>query len=136
MTELTDRELAVMQVLWRNGPTTAERLRAELPNRPDNSTVRTFLRVLERKGHITHHKRGRSFVYRAVTTQDQAARAALNALLNRFFKGSFKALESWASAGKAGKPPRRRREHATSPPASGTPPTSRGESDQEPVWLL
>lgn len=145
MTELSDRELAIMAVLWRNGPMAADEVRADLPVRLDNSTVRTFLRILERKGHVAHRKRGRSFVFQARTSREQAVRQAVGGLLDRYFDGSMAALLEWSGVAAAPrrspesrrakptqrrparKPPRRDVERPEPPPA--------GPPDDAP-WLL
>ncbi len=92
---LSDRELTIMHVLWREGPKTAQQIQRALSGRLDNSTVRTFLRILERKGHVTHAKRGRAFVFEPTTTRDQAVRLAVDRLLKQFFDGSREALRAW-----------------------------------------
>ena len=140
MADLSDRELAIMRVLWQHGPMTARRIQQALPGRLDNSTIRTFLRILERKGHITHDKRGRSFVFRARTDHDQATRQSVDLLLDRFFDGSLDALLEWSNAVP---PPTRRRRGQTPARAKDRPigdsPRERPqveESPREAPWLL
>ena len=67
--ELGDLEREVMQLVWANGPVTAEAVRERLSRPLKESTVRTVLRRLEDKGYTTHTVDGRTYVY-------QAARAA------------------------------------------------------------
>ena len=130
MSDLSDREFEIMQALWQGGPLTARQVQQALPGRPDNSTVRTFLRILERKGHITHRKRGRAFVYSARTSRDRVARQAVDLLVDRFFDGSRSALLAWA-----GRPRRRARRTvpAARPPVEET---RREEGIGDDVWLL
>lgn len=56
--------------------------------KPAYNTVLTMLRILERKGYVTHEKAGRAFVYAPVIDERQARRSALSHVLNRFFDGS------------------------------------------------
>lgn len=135
MTELTDRELTIMRALWADGPMTAQEIGAALPGRPDNSTVRTFLRILEQKGHIAHSKRGRQFVFRAKTSHDQAARQALGALLDGYFGGSFQALLQWKGPGK---PTIKRRPRKSAPRVEKSPPAAPppNEPESQETWLL
>ena len=140
MADLSNRELAVMRVLWQRGPMTARGVQQALPLRLDNSTVRTFLRILERKGHITHDKRGRSFVFQARTDYDQATRRAVDLLLDGFFDGSLDALLEWSHAVP---PPARRRRRRTRAGTEDTPiddsPRERPQveaSPREEPWLL
>lgn len=145
---LSSRERAVMRVLWDEGPATAEQIRQGLPVRLSNSSVRTFLRILERKGHIKHAKRGRAFIFQPQTPRDQAVRQAVDDLLNGYFDGSFEALASWYRAGgstRQGKPTPRRRSTGRSTkhkraakPEAPTPETKPTTDVQEPTepWLL
>ena len=87
---LTPAELKVMQVLWRSGPSSAADVVRALHGRrgPQDSTVRTILRILERKGYVGHTRDGRTFVYQPLVEEDQAQRGALREVLSRFFENS------------------------------------------------
>lgn len=69
-----------------------EQIRTELPDAPHYSTVRALLRVLERKGHLSHGERNLRYVYRAVMPKPQAAQLALDRVLTTFFDGSVENL--------------------------------------------
>src|SRR5215471_19674472 len=65
---LTDVELKLMEVLWEKGTATVADVVESLAQAskgppPAYSTVLTMLRILEKKGHVRHTKRGRAFVY-------------------------------------------------------------------------
>jgi BlaI family penicillinase repressor len=92
--KLTPRESAIMEVLWTIGEATSEQIREGFPggNPPHDSTIRTLLRILEAKGHVTHESRGKAFVYRAIVHRAAAQRTALRDMLTRFFAGSAEAL--------------------------------------------
>ena len=87
---LTPAELKVMQVLWRSGPAAAAEVVRALHGKrgPQDSTVRTILRILERKGYARHKLDGRTFVYEAVVAEAQAQRGALREVMTRFFESS------------------------------------------------
>jgi BlaI family transcriptional regulator, penicillinase repressor len=89
---LTEREAEIMGILWRLGPSSAEAIRAEMSGEPHDSSVRTILRVLEDKGHVTHTARGRTYVYRPRARQATAQRKAVQTLLARLFGGSAENL--------------------------------------------
>ena len=89
---LTQREAEIMEVLWTNGPSTADEIREALPDDPHDSSVRTKLRVLEEKGHVRHDLVGRAYVYRAAVRRSSMERKAVRGLLQRFFSGSGKGL--------------------------------------------
>lgn len=56
------------------------------------STVRTILKNLEKKGYCTHEVQGRTFHYRAVDTTRNLAIEAARQLVDRFCGGSVKEL--------------------------------------------
>ena len=88
---LTDRKAQLMEVLWVQGPCTAEAVRLALPDQPHDSTVRTLLRILQRKGYV--RTRGRQPVaYEAKVNRSVVQAKATRNLLARFFAGSADAL--------------------------------------------
>ena len=93
---LTAREAQILAVLWENGPSTAEQVREGLPDPLHNATVRTMLRMMEKKGLVTHRPapgvRKTTYVYRATIRQASAEKKAVKTLLKRFFDGSAAAL--------------------------------------------
>lgn len=90
---LTDHELRLMEVLWRNGSgTVAEVVEALEPPPLAYSTVLTTLRTLEQKGYIAHDEDGRAYVYRPLVARDDAAKSAVRHVLDRFFGSSPGAL--------------------------------------------
>lgn len=89
---LTEREAQIMDVLWQSGTATADEVRALLPGRPHDSTVRTLLRILETKGYVTHDVRGKSYLYRPTVERSQAQKSAVRQFLARLFGGSAESL--------------------------------------------
>lgn len=85
---LTKRERQIMDVLYRLGRATAAEIMAEVEGAPGYSTVRTQLRVLERKGHVKHEEAGLRFVYLPTVPRHSARRSALKHLVDTFFEGS------------------------------------------------
>ena len=87
---LTDGELRIMRVLWdRERATVGEVVdNIDDANKPAYNTILTLLKILERKGYVTHEKDGRAFVYLPVVDRSQARRSAVSHLLARFFNGS------------------------------------------------
>ena len=85
---LSRRERQIMDILFRLGRAAASVVREELPGDPSSSTVRTQLRILEKKGHVRHEEEGLRYVYRPVTPRRAARRSALRHLVETFFDGS------------------------------------------------
>lgn len=78
-----------MNVIYAGAELTASQVWERLSDQPSRTAVRTFLRILEDKGHVTHHKRGREFVYSPVRPREDAGRSALSTVLQTFFEGSL-----------------------------------------------
>jgi BlaI family transcriptional regulator, penicillinase repressor len=88
MSTLTKREREIMDILYRQGRTTAGEIRAALSGEPSDSTVRTQLRVLEDKGHVRHEEEGLRYVYMPAMARQAARKSALRHLVDTFFDGS------------------------------------------------
>ena len=85
---LTKRERLIMDVLYRLGRATATEIMAEVPGAPGNSTIRTQLRVLERKGHVKHEAIGLRYIYMPTVPRHSARKSALRHVVDTFFDGS------------------------------------------------
>jgi BlaI family transcriptional regulator, penicillinase repressor len=85
---LTKRERQIMDVLYRLGRATATDIMAEVPGAPGNSTIRTQLRVLERKGHVKHEEIGLRYIYMPTVPRHSARKSALRHVVDTFFDGS------------------------------------------------
>ena len=88
---LTDREVELMNVLWTKGPSTAEAVREALKDRPHDSTVRTLLRILKKKGYVRILGQ-QPAVYEAAVGRSDVQIKATRSLLTGFFGGSVEAL--------------------------------------------
>ena len=85
---LTRRERQIMDILYKRGRATASEVMEDLPGSPHSSTVRTQLRVLEEKGHVSHEEEGLRYVYIPAVPRRAARKSALRHLVNTFFDGS------------------------------------------------
>ena len=88
-TELSKRERQIMDVIWRLREATAVSVTEQMHDPPTRTAVRTFLRILEEKGHLEHRKIGREFVYFPTKPKQREAKSALKRVLNVFFDGSL-----------------------------------------------
>jgi BlaI family transcriptional regulator, penicillinase repressor len=93
-TPFTDLEQAIMSSVWRRGAATAEQVREDLaPQRKlKESTIRTLLGRLEKKGHLKHKVEGRTYVYSGVEQPRNVAIRAVRQLIERFCAGSAEQL--------------------------------------------
>ncbi|GAB4316720.1 MAG: BlaI/MecI/CopY family transcriptional regulator [Candidatus Zixiibacteriota bacterium] len=79
-----------MEILWDKGRATVGEVVENLPKSRSlaYNTVLTTLRILEKKGYLTHEKDGRAFVYRPIVDRTKARRTALRYVMSRFFENS------------------------------------------------
>ena len=77
-----------MDILYRRGRATAGDVMEDLSGHPNYSTVRTQLRVLEDKGHVTHEEEGLRYVYSPAVPRSSARKSALRHLVDTFFDGA------------------------------------------------
>lgn len=85
---LTRRERLIMDVLYKLERATVAEVLNKLTDKPNYSTVRAQLRVLEEKGHVRHEEHGLRYVYVPTVPRDIARRSALRHLVETFFDGS------------------------------------------------
>jgi BlaI family penicillinase repressor len=86
--QLSRRERQIMDILYKRGRATASEVMEDLPGNRHSSTVRTQLRVLEEKGHVSHEEEGLRYVYVPAVPRRAARRSALRHLVDTFFDGS------------------------------------------------
>jgi predicted transcriptional regulator len=87
---LTPLEALIMDAVWDLGEPTVKDVQDRLaPTKPmAYTTVLTMMRILRAKGALESTRKGRSDVYRPVTTRAQAAKGHLREVVDRFFAGS------------------------------------------------
>lgn len=91
---LTDLEQAVMSSVWRRGTATAQEVQEDLALRRKlrESTVRTLLSRLEKKGYLRHQVKGRTYVYASIEGPRGFAVRVVQQLIERFCAGSAEEL--------------------------------------------
>jgi BlaI family transcriptional regulator, penicillinase repressor len=89
---LTEAELRIMNVLWRNGSGTVQQVVDWLPSVLAYNSVLTTIRTLEKKGQLKHVKDGRAHVYKPAIGREEAKRSEIRHLVGRFFRNSHEAL--------------------------------------------
>ncbi|MEY3228750.1 MAG: Penicillinase repressor [Planctomycetota bacterium] len=86
---LSRRERQILDVVYALGQASAAQVVARLSDAPSKTAVRTFLRILESKGHLIHEVDGRTYVYRASRPRQRAGTGAFRRVLDVFFGGSL-----------------------------------------------
>ena len=86
---ISEAESAVLTVLWDRGNATAEDVLAALaaPRGWQESTVKTLLGRLLKKGAVRAQKDGRRFIYSATLAREEWLSRESESLLNRLYGG-------------------------------------------------
>jgi BlaI family penicillinase repressor len=87
--DLGELEREVMQLVWADGPVSAETVRETLQRPLKESTVRTVLRRLEDKGYATHTVEGRTYLFSAAEQRSAVAAKAVKRIMDWFCNGSL-----------------------------------------------
>jgi BlaI family penicillinase repressor len=88
LSNLSRRERQIMDIVYRAGSATAAEVRDNLPDAPSYSAVRSLLRILEEKGHLTHKYDGPRYVFTPTVSRPAAQKSALRQMVRTFFDGS------------------------------------------------
>jgi len=91
---LSQLESEMMHIVWKREEVSAEEIRNALKQFRElkDSTVRTMLRRLEKKGALQHRVEGRTFIYYAPLTPHHIAVNAVKSIVHRFCHGSVSRL--------------------------------------------
>ena len=95
---LTQRERIIMDELWQRGPQSAKDIQEQLNKNKDEAekyaitTIQTMCKILLDKGYASFEKKGRSFIYSAKLSKNEARRIALKSMIKQFFGGSSLSL--------------------------------------------
>ena len=96
MKELTKAEEQVMQILWRLKKGFVKDLLAEMTApKPAYNTVSTIVRILEKKGFVSHKAYGKTHEYFPVIEKDKYKTFYLKNFVGNYFGGSFNNLVSF-----------------------------------------
>jgi predicted transcriptional regulator len=86
---MSKRESQIMDIVYALGEATASQVMERMPDDLSRAAVRTFLRILEEKGHLTHKQIGRHYVFKPVQGKQRAGEGALRRVLDVFYDGSL-----------------------------------------------
>lgn len=86
----TDAELAILNVLWRRGPSTVREVFEALHGGTGGgyTTALKLLQIMTQKGLVLRDESQRSHVYRAAASEEQTQKRLVGDLLDRAFGGS------------------------------------------------
>jgi len=96
--ELTKAELQLMQLLWKREKAFVNDLVGDLPDqKPAYNTVSTIIRILERKGFVSHNSFGKTHEYFPLINRDLYLNSYMGNVLQSFFSNSLPNLVSFLS---------------------------------------
>ena len=96
----TEAELAILRVIWQDGPSTVRHVRDLLnQSRPMlYTTVLKMLQIMTAKGLVRREEDGRTHIYHACLSEERTQRQLIRDLLDRAFGGSSSKLVMQALA--------------------------------------
>ena len=96
---LTRAEEEIMQLIWRLGRCTVSNIIDEMePPQPPHSSVSTIVRILEKKGFVSHKAYGRTYEYFPLMSREEYSKGSLRSLIADYFNGSAPQLVSFLVA--------------------------------------
>jgi BlaI family penicillinase repressor len=96
MKELTKAEEQIMQILWKLEKGFVKDILEHLPKpKPAYNTVSTIVRILEKKGFVSHTAYGKTHEYYPVLSKEEYTRKFLKRFVENYFSDSFKEMVSF-----------------------------------------
>ena len=96
MKRLTKAEEQIMQILWDIGEGFVKDIIEHFPDpKPAYNTVSTIVRILEKKGFVSHNTLGNSHEYYPNISKKDYTEAYLNSIIKDYFSDSFKEMVSF-----------------------------------------
>jgi len=96
MKELTQSEEQIMQILWDLEKGFVRDIREQMPDpKPAYNTVSTIVRILEKKGFVSHIVYGKSHQYHPLVTRETYSKNRISSLVKNYFRNSYSELVSF-----------------------------------------
>jgi predicted transcriptional regulator len=96
MKELTKAEEQIMQILWKLEKGFVKDMLEHLPKpKPAYNTVSTIVRILEKKGFVSHKAYGKTHEYYPVLSKEEYTRNFLKRFVENYFSDSFQDMVSF-----------------------------------------
>lgn len=87
--KLGRREREILDIVFRLQEASVGDVAAQMADPPAYDSVRTMLRLLERKGFVKHRQDGTKYLYRPTQSRSSASKSALSHLMATFFQNSI-----------------------------------------------
>lgn len=96
MEELTENEEQIMRIFWRLERGMVKEVLEALPvPKPPYTTLASSVKVLEKKGYLTHKSYGKTHVYFPLILENDYKKRSFNHLVKNFFGGSVESVLSF-----------------------------------------
>lgn len=91
---LSERELEVMNAVWKLGKASVKEIRSEMGGDKAGAytSIATMLKFLESKGALRHEQQGRTFYYLPRTSKEFEQRKALDYILSSYFDSDVRSM--------------------------------------------
>ncbi len=98
--EPTEREFAILEILWKRGPSTVRDVQEVLSDDAGRTSVLKIMQIMNDKGLVKRNESEFSHVYSATKTQDEIQTQMVGRFMQRVFGGSALSLMSKALSAK------------------------------------
>lgn len=96
MKQLTKAEEQIMQILWKVEKGFVKDIIEYLPQpKPAYNTVSTIVRILEKKGFVSHKAYGNTHQYYPLISKEEYTKAYLKSIMKNYFSNSFEEMVSF-----------------------------------------
>ena len=96
MKNLTKAEEQIMQILWRLEKAFVNDILDRFPEpKPAYNTISTIVRILEKKGYISHKAYGKTHEYFPLISKKEYTKIFLKGFMKSYFENSYQSLASF-----------------------------------------
>ena len=90
----TDSELEILQILWKNGPSTVRQVNDQISEKKDvvYTTTLKLMQIMAEKKLVKREKSGKSHIYSAAVKENETKNLLLDKFLENAFAGSASKL--------------------------------------------
>jgi predicted transcriptional regulator len=94
--ELTKAEEQIMQILWEMGKGFIKEILDHFNDpKPAYTTVATFMKILEKKGYVSHKPFGNAHQFYPLISREEYSATHVNSIFKKYFKNSIEDLVSF-----------------------------------------
>ena len=86
----TEKELEILQILWKKGPVAVKDVHEEMGGEEQNgyTTILKLMQIMHEKGLVSRQRSGKLHLYEAVASQQHTREFMVDKMINTVFQGS------------------------------------------------